>query len=139
MAISAFDDKAKPPTEAELAATLGPAYPLWSELLTVAGKDGLPLAPVWGFTAKSTGWSVRLKSGERTIVYLAPSRGYFLASFALGQKAVAAALASKISSSVKTIIENGKQYAEGRAVRLEVKNARILGAVKKLIEFKMAN
>lgn len=137
MALSAFDDKTKPPVPEELAARLGGAAVLWDELRRRAGAGSL--VGEWGFTAKSTGWGLRLKQGRRVILYMTPCEGYFLASFALGEKAVQAARASDLSASVLAVLDGARKYAEGRGVRLEVRSAEDLRNVLRLAEIKLAS
>jgi hypothetical protein len=82
---------------------------------------------------------MRLKRGERNIVYLSPGRGCFMASFALGDKAVRAARDSKLPKMVLQIIDQAKRYAEGTAVRLDISGVKDIVAVKKLVGIKLAN
>lgn len=98
-----------------------------------------PLSVEWGFASKKTGWGLRLKREKRTILYMTPCRGYFMASFALGEKAVKAAHESDLPASVLKIIDSAKKYAEGRGVRLEVRSAEDVRNVEKLAMVKMAN
>jgi hypothetical protein len=72
-----------------------------------------------------------LRLGKRRIVYLAPREGWFLASFALGDRAVAALKAAGLP------VELGKRYAEGTAVRLEVRKAADVTLVKKVAVIKL--
>ncbi len=121
MAVSAFDDKSKLPQDDDLAATLRSAFVFWNELKRFIASRFAPLSTEWGITSKKTGWGLRLKQEKRTILYMTPCRGYFLASFALGENAVKAAHESDLPLSVLETIDSAKKYAEGRGVRLEVK------------------
>ncbi len=139
MALSAFIDKSKQPRDADLAVTLGSTFVFWNEMKSIITSRFAPATIEWGFTSKSTGWGLRLKTDKRTIMYMTPCEGYFLASFALGEKAVKAAHESDMPASVLEIIDNAKKYAEGRGVRLEVRNAADVRNVEKLAIIKMAN
>ena len=81
---------------------------------------------------------MRLKHKGRNIVYLSPSEGCFMASFALGDKALKAARQSGFPERVLKIIDEAKRYAEGTAVRLHVKNSKDIVIVKKLAAIKLA-
>ena len=70
---------------------------------------------------------------------MTPCQGYFLASFALGEKAVRAAHQSGLPDSVLSVIDNARKYAEGRGVRLEVRSQGDLENIQKLAAIKMAN
>jgi len=60
-------------------------------------------------------------------------------SFALGDKAVKAALRSNLSPQTIEIIRSAKRYAEGTAVRIEVNTAEDLQDIKTLIAIKIEN
>ena len=139
MAVSAFNDKSKLPQDDDLAATLRSAFVFWNELKRLIVSRFAPLSTEWGITSKKTGWGLRLKQEKRTILYMTPCRGYFLASFALGEKAVKAVHKSDLPLSVLETIDNAKKYAEGRGVRLEVRSAEDVRNVEKLAVIKMAN
>jgi hypothetical protein len=137
--LSVFDDKSKPPQDDDLAAMLSSTFVFWNELKRLIASSFAPLSTEWGFTSKKTGWGLRLKREKRTILYMTPCKGYFMASFALGEKAVKAAHESDLPVSVLKIIDGSKKYAEGRGVRLEVRSAEDVRNVEKLAVIKMAN
>lgn len=140
MAISAFDDKSKQPTEDDLEVTLGSTYAHWNELKKEIAS-AYSASPEWGYTSKKTGWGFRMRAdkGKRVVVYMTPCKGYFLASFALGEKAVKAACESDLPAPVLEIIDSAQKYVEGRAVRLEIRSAGDVSSVVKIAAAKMAN
>ena len=139
MALSAFDDKAKKPRVSDLKAVLGRTGPHWDALRTHLGAEFAPLDETWNFSGASWGWSLRLKQKKRTVLYMTPCRRHFLAGFVLGDKAVRAAHNSTLPDSVLAIIDGAKKYAEGRGVRLEIRNKKDLEHAKELAAIKMAN
>jgi hypothetical protein len=139
MALSAFDDKSKRPDDDDLARMLGNTFILWNELKRLIALRYDPVTIEWGFTSKSTGWGMRLKKEKRAILYMTPCEGYFLASFALGEKAVKAAHDNHLPVSILGTIDSAKKYAEGRGVRLEVRTAEDVYNIEKLAMIKMAN
>jgi hypothetical protein len=80
---------------------------------------------------------VGLKRGDRNIVYLSPFRGSFRASFALGEKAVAAARKSCLPPRILKSIAGVKRYPEGTAVRIEVNDPEDAAIVKMLAAIKL--
>jgi Protein of unknown function (DUF3788) len=136
MTLSAFEEKARRPTDDQLRATLGRAYAPWIKLLTLVAQRIDSSATVWKF---STGWSLRVLHKDRVIVYLIPQQNQFLVSFALGEKAVAAAHAAKLSAAVLRIIDDAPRYAEGRGVRIPVRGSRQLTALARLAQIKREN
>jgi hypothetical protein len=136
---NAFIGKAKKPTDAELATALGPAKAIWDQLLADLADECGIVDQEWNSYSPKAGWSLRLKHEQRNIVYLSPRQGCFLASFALGDKAMQAARQCKFSPTVIKIINEAKKYAEGTGVRLQVKAPKDIESVKKLAAIKLAN
>lgn len=139
MLANAFVDKPTKPTNAELAAALGPAKTLWDQLLAGLAERCSIDVQEWSSYSRKAGWSLSVKHKQRVIVYLSPCQGCFRASFALGGKAVQAARQSGLPADVIRIIDQAKRYAEGTAVRIEVKAAKDLPIVEKLAAVKLAN
>jgi hypothetical protein len=139
MALSAFDEKAKPPTPQSLKKALGKSAAHWEDLVRFLASEFDPLTEKWGFAGKDWGWALRLIHKKRTILYMTPCKGHFLVGFALGEKAVQAAHASSLPGSILDLIDGAQKYAEGRAVRIEVRSKKTGEAVKTLASIKMAN
>jgi hypothetical protein len=139
MALSAFDDKSKQPRAGDLKSVLGRASAHWNSLIAHIVAEYAPLEETWNFSGANWGWSLRLKQKKRTVLYMTPCNGLFLVGFALGEKAVKAAHESPLPGSTLTVIDKAKKYAEGRAVRIEVKSKKDLEITKKIAAIKMAN
>jgi len=139
MALSAFDDKSHLPNEKDLSEMLGPVSAFWDDLKAHLASHYEPLTEQWNFSGKNYGWGLQLKQKKRTVLYMTPCQGYFLASFALGEKAVQAAHQNDLPDSVLSVIDNARKYAEGRGVRLEVRSQGDLENIQKLAAIKMAN
>jgi hypothetical protein len=141
MFVNAFIGRTAKPEDSDLAAALatGKALVLWNALLAdLEGDLGIDVRE-WHSYSPKAGWALRLIRNKRTIAYLSPARGYFLASFALGAEAVEAARKSGLPGPVLKIIDEAKKYAEGTAVRIEVKTAAEIEAVKTLASVKLKN
>ena len=139
MALSAFTDKTHQPTDKDLRSVLGKAYPAWVRLIELVSDRITPISQVWGFTSASTGWGLRLKRNDRVILYMTPREDHFLVSFVLREKAVAAAHAKKLPLAVLNAIESAPKYAEGRGVRIEVRQVREVAFLATLAEIKNNN
>lgn len=136
MALSAFTEKSHRPTDEDLRSVLGAAHDAWARLIELVTARIDQILPVWGFTSEVTGWGLRLKRKGRVILYMTPRKGHFLVSFALGEKAVAAARARKLPASVLKAIDSSPRYAEGRGVRFEVRQTREVSALATLAKIK---
>ncbi len=139
MVTNAFVGKSQKPTETELAVQLGASKGVWDQLLAELANEFDLMTTEWNSYSPKAGWSLRLRRGERNIVYLSPGVNCFMASFALGDKAVRAARKSNVPKMLMHIIDESKRYAEGTAVRLDVKGPKDLAAIKSLVAIKLAN
>ena len=133
MGLSAFDEKARSPTDAQLRAVLGKAYVHWVGLLALVAERIDPMTEVWKFT---TGWSLRVVRKDRVILYMTPQQNQFLVSFALGEKAAGAAHAARLSAGVLKAIDDAPRYAEGRGVRITVRSGAQLATLARLAQIK---
>ncbi len=134
-----FVDKNKKPTDSELAELLGRSKKYWDNLHTQLKEEFGEARPEWKFYSPKFGWTHRLVCKKRTIVWMGPRSKCFTIAFVFGDKAVAAAMKSKLSAEMKSEIKNAKKYAEGRPVRLEVRVKKDFELVMELAKIKMAN
>ena len=139
MALSVFDDPSSAPTDRALAQALGPSAKVWTSLIERLSSDCAPLEPVWAFAGAKFGWSLRLKRGKRIIVYMTPGQGQFLASFALGEKACAAARDARLPAAILKLIADAPRYPEGRGVRIPVRTERHTASIRTLAAIKIAH
>ena len=136
---NAFAGQAKKPTVAALASVLGKSHALWQDLVADLKSELKLDTSEWHSSSVKLGWSLRLQLRKRNIVYLGPRNGYFLAAFALGDKAVAVVQKSNLPTGVLKIVKEAKRYAEGTAVRIEVRAADDVAVVKTLAKIKLEN
>jgi len=125
---------AQPPTDGELERRLGGSHAAYGALLA-----SLPeLDREWKLYTKKAGFTLRMKDGERTLLYVQPQDGSFRAVVVLGEKAVKAALASRLPSRLREALEAARPYVEGRSVSVTVRGAVDLRDVRSLLSFKRA-
>jgi hypothetical protein len=136
---SAFLDRESPPSEQTLEAVLGKGKGLWAQLRASLAAEWTPLQEKWSFSGKSHGWILQLRHKKRTVLYMVPGPGYFVASFALSESACLAAEGGGVPPQVLEIIRQASKYPEGRGVRLEVRDKKDLANVEKLASIKMAS
>jgi hypothetical protein len=121
MALGVFDDRSHPPTPAAVRRALGPTARLWTTLLATARALAGPVSEEWNFAGAKFGWSMRVKRGDRILLYLTPQSGAFVVGVVLGDKAVEAARAAgTVSQAALTLVAGAPKYAEGRGVRVQV-------------------
>jgi hypothetical protein len=138
MSLNAFIGKTEQPTEAEVGVALGKVKAVWDELIADLAALDVSI-PEWRSYSAKAGWSLRLKRGKRTIVWMSPCEGCLRVAFILGGKAVAAARQGGVSKQVLALIDSGEKYPEGTGVRLEMTSAKDIPTVMKLAEIKLRN
>ena len=139
MSPNAFIGKAEKPTDGELTAALGPARTTWDQLLAGLDRELGVNVSEWNSYSPKAGWSLRVKRKTRTIVWLGPRKGSFLAAFILGDKAMQAARAGKLPQRIVKILNEAPKYPEGTGVRVPMKTLKDLAAVRTLAAIKLEN
>lgn len=139
MLVNAFIGKQEEPSDTEVAKELGSTKPFWDRLLDNLEERCDCDGREWNSYSRKAGWSLKVKRKDRTIVYLSPSRGCFMASFALGDRAVKAARQAKLPPNAIELIDHAKRYAEGTAVRIDVHGSKDVAIVEKLAAIKLKN
>lgn len=133
---SIFILKENKPTPKDLAGVLGRSFSLWQETEAFVKATYPAAITEWNFLSIKYGWNFRIKDKRRVIIYMQPQSKYFMASFVFGQKATDAIMKSGISDPIKLELTNAKVYAEGRGIRIEVKNKKIMNDLKELVKIK---
>jgi hypothetical protein len=136
---NAFIGKTSIPSTQELSAALGPSLALWNDLVDSLLAEPGVTEMEWNSLKPKYGWHLIAKSKKRRIAYFGPCTGCFWVSFILGDRAMAAARTGSFSKAVVKILDEAPHYPEGTGVRLLVKNARDLAAIRKLAKIKLAN
>lgn len=133
----AFADRSHEPTPAEVEAVLGEAAPLWRALRNGLAAAHAPATEQWRFFSPKSGWSLQVLRGKRTVFWLNPRAGHFLASTAFGDRAVEAAREAGLPDEVMRAIESAPKYTEGRPVRVEVRSGGDVELALRLAAIKM--
>jgi hypothetical protein len=135
--ISIFTNKESVPTDENLKDVLGSLYSNWLEIRNYALQKYPKAMEEWNFTGKKYGWTFRIKDNKRAILYFLPREAYFEIAFVFGKKAYQKILNSQISSEIKKDIELARVYAEGRGIRIEIKDDIKINDIKTLIDIKL--
>jgi hypothetical protein len=136
---NAFIGKPKQPTDKELTTALGPARSTWDRLLAELDREFGVNVHEWNCYSLKAGWSLRAKRKARTIVWLGPREGTFMAAFILGDKAMLAARAGKLPQRIVKIMNEAPKYPEGTGIRVMIKSLKDIAAIKTLAAIKIAN
>lgn len=139
MTENAFIGKLERPTPKELSSALGSAKALWDRVVGELAHDYGVTEQEWNSYSPKAGWSLRLKRGNRVIVYLGPCREHFRVAFVLGEKALKSAEHIKLPVRIADTLHEARHYPEGYAVRFEVNAPADIDAVKKIALAKLEN
>ncbi len=137
--ISIFQDETTTPTDTDLSEKLGPTYHLWKRIEEDVLKNYPNGLAEWNFPGKKYGWSFKIKDKKRAIIYLLPREGFFKAAFVFGDKATQEIMGSLISDNIKQELNQAKKYAEGRGIRVEIRDDSTLRDIEKMIDIKLNN
>jgi len=139
MDVNIFTDASKKPKEADLKVSLENLFPLWKDLRNyVFGKYPSAIEE-WNFPGAKYGWSFRIKDKKRAILYFLPRDKYFKVALVFGQKAMDDILSSNISEAIKNELKSARVYAEGRGIRIDIKDISNIDDIKKMIDIKIAH
>jgi hypothetical protein len=124
-----------PPSETGLRDMLGGSFAAFDSFLA----QNNDLRPEWKYYGAKLGWNLKLFHKKRNLCFIAPHDSHWVIGFALGAKAVEAALTSALTNSIKQEIRDAKKYAEGRGVRFSIREMKDLAPVRIVMEIKKAN
>ena len=139
MSVSVFEDKATIPDDKMLAKALGKSNRLWQEIKKHLKAEYGELIEEWKFYGQKSGWILKTLRKKRNLFFFVPLEGSFQVSFIFGEKAVAAVEKSDLPKELITELKNARKYAEGRGMRIDVKNSADIEHIKKLVEIKVNN
>lgn len=130
---------ASAPSPAILAAALGSSRPRWEELIEGLASEYPSLRREWKHYGAKHGWQLKLLSGKRSVLYLIPKQGSFVAAVALNDAAVEALRASRCPAALVHEVLAARRAPEGRPARVDVRAKRDLATVRELVRIKLGS
>lgn len=136
MPISYFHGKTHPqPTEDELRAALGAAFPLWQRLTRFIEVDlGDPGA--WDPGGQKYGWNRWYRKGGKALANLYPQEGGLVAQVVLGRAQVEQALALELGAVVGRMVRETPLFHDGMWLFIPVRTEEETADVEKLLRLK---
>lgn len=135
MAPTVFMDPEHGPTQAEIAAALGPVAPLWGSLAAYI-DESYGIEPAFVQPSRKYGWALKYRKGGRTLVSLTPDEGSFTALLVLGAAESDAARELDLGEHVRHLLEEATQYHDGRWLFIEVQSERDVRDIQALLAVK---
>jgi len=139
MAVSIFDSKAVMPDDSMVADVLADAYPLWEELQNHVRETYQNISGEWKHYGNASGWSYKLLSKKRNLLFFVPQSGCFRLRFVFGEKAIACVETSELSDEIKEAIRSSITCPAGLNFDLDVSRHEQLDTVKRLLKIKYEN
>jgi len=136
---SILTDKSRIPTNEDLKSALGKTFAVWHLLRDYLFSIFPEATEEWSSPGEKYGWSYRIKFRKRTIMYLLPRDGYFKVAFVFGEKAVEKIRDSHIKAEIIKELQAARIYAEGRGIRISIRDSTLINDIKELIDIKLAN
>ncbi|OFX35261.1 MAG: hypothetical protein A2X08_07430 [Bacteroidetes bacterium GWA2_32_17] len=136
---SIFTDRNVKPANESLKKAIGDTFDIWQTLVSFTNKSYPNAKEEWTFSSPKYGWSFRISDKKRVLIYLLPRDKFFKVAFVFGQKATDEIIKSNISENIKSELLNAKLYAEGRGIRIDIRDKAILNNIFKLISIKISN
>lgn len=134
---SIFTNKLVAPTEADVKTALGANFELWQSVAAYAHEQCPKAIDLWKFPGEKHGWSFRVNDKKRVLVYLLPRDGFFKVAMVFGQKAFEAVMNGDVSADIKQELAAAQAYVEGRGIRIDVQNEKIIKDIRALIDIKL--
>jgi len=134
-----FCDKSVKPDGEALSKALEDSYVFWQAIRKDVEDSYGKATEDWKFYSPNYGWTLKLLLKKRNLFFFVATKGGFRMAFVFGDKAVGVIEKSNLPKNIIEEIKNARKYVEGRGLRLEVKDAKSVEVVKKLIKIKVEN
>ena len=137
--LSAYPDKNIMPDDGAVSAVLGGAASMWDELRSHVEENYPCITGEWKHYGKVAGWTYKLISNKRNLLFFTPRNGSFRIRIVLGEKASTQAQIAPLPDEIKAAISSAKAYAEGRSIDIDVDRREQLEDIKLLLKLKHEN
>ncbi len=127
------------PDEAALASEIGETKQYLDRICRFIEEETGHLTLEWKHYGQKSGWTLKLLSKKRNLLFVGPEDGFFIIAFVFGDRAVEAVLKSMLPEAIKNELLNARKYAEGRGIRFEIRDESELENVLQLIKIKIKN
>ncbi|MDP1891466.1 MAG: DUF3788 family protein [Gemmatimonadaceae bacterium] len=116
---------------------LGAADAMFTGIVRVVEELASPLDIEWKSSKIAFGHVCLLRHKKRTLLYLLPEKSSITVAIVLGERAYGLAMASTLSTAIKTSLSEARPYAEGRGIRVPVRTSRDFATIRKLVAIKL--
>ena len=129
-------DRARTPDDEILSGVLGASFKNWTEIKTSITEQHGATREEWKYYGAKSGWVLKLLLKKRNLFFLIPDKKHFTIGFVFGDRAVDAIGRSTLPATMISEVRKARRYAEGRGLRIEVRNRTTVKQILKLVEIK---
>jgi len=135
---SILTDKSEAPDDQILAGVLGgTAFKRWAGIKGSIEAEHGPTINEWKYYNAKSGWVLKLLLKKRNLFFMIPAEKTFTLGFLFGDRAVEEIGRSGLPARIIREVKNARRYAEGRGLRIEVRNREAVNHVLKLVDIKV--
>jgi hypothetical protein len=133
---SILTDRSTTPDDRILSGVLGNSFKRWSEIRTSVQKRHGPAREEWKYYGATSGWVLKFLIKKRNLFFLIPAEKHFTLGFLFGDRAVGTIEQSALPVAMIREVTQAKRYAEGRGLRIDVRNRADVRNVLTLVDIK---
>jgi len=119
----------------EILASIGSKKELWQDLTRFIA-DNYRVKSDFAFYGKNYGWAVRFRRAGKALLSIYPGEESFTVQIVLGETAAEKAARLKLGKNVRNVIENARQFPEGRWLFIRIGSKQDIGDVQQLLMLK---
>ena len=135
---SILADKSEAPDDRILSAVLGEtAFKRWTGIKASIESAHGATKDEWKFYSAKSGWVLKLLLKKRNLFFMIPGEKKFTLGFLFGDRAVEEISRSELPATMIREVKDARRYAEGRGLRIEVRNREAVNHVLKLVDIKV--
>ena len=119
----------------EISASIGAKRRFWEKLIRFIAEN-YRVRSDFPFYGKNYGWAMRFRKGGKALLSMYPGRGGFTVQMVLGQVQAKEASNLKLGKNVRMVLQNARQFPEGRWLFIRMESAEDLADVQQLLLIK---
>jgi len=135
MGVGAFVSRDDKPTMREMLASVGAKRELWEDLARFIDEN-YRVKNDLAFYGKNYGWAVRYRKSGKALLSLYPGKENFTVQIVVGETLARKASSLTLGENVRNVLENARQFPEGRWLFIRIGSRRDLSDVKRLLALK---
>ena len=133
---STLIDKSLKPDDQILSVALGASFKRWTKIKNAITEEHGTTREEWKYYGAKSGWVLKLLLKKRNLFFLIPGDKHFTLGFVFGDRAVEAIEKSRLPAAMIREVKDARRYAEGRGLRIDVRNRTHVSHVLKLVDIK---